>query len=137
MQMRMGYAIIAAVLAAGLGTAAFGQDNVIGQEAYQASCAVCHGTTGQGDGEFADILAVKPANLTLLSANNNGVFPYLDVFHSVDGRMTIRAHGSAVMPIWGDYFGRQVEGVSGPYGAELLIRAQIVALVDYVESLQK
>ena len=112
------------------------QENTIGAEAYRTACAVCHGTTGQGDGEFAHVLTVKPANLSRLMANNNGVFPYLRVFQAIDGRTTLRAHGSTIMPIGGDYFARSLGEAAGPFGRELLIRAKIVALVDYVETLQ-
>jgi mono/diheme cytochrome c family protein len=111
--------------------------NPIGEDAYRVSCAVCHGSSGQGDGEFADVLTVKPPDLTTLSAQNNGVFPYLKVFQIVDGRANIRAHGTPVMPIWGDTFKRDIGESAGPFGAELLIRARITALVDYVETLQK
>lgn len=91
----------------------------------------------QGDGEFAGVLAIKPSDLTTLSRRNDGTFPYLQVFQTVDGRATIRAHGTPIMPIWGDYFRRQVGESAGPFGSELIARARIVALVDYVESLQK
>ena len=130
---------IALTLAVGLGIASSGmaQDNVVGKAAYDVACAVCHGSSGQGGGEFADILTVKPPDLTAISARNDGVFPYLKVFQIVDGRTTVRAHGTSVMPIWGDYFRREVEGGSGGFGTELMVRARIVALVDYVESLQK
>jgi mono/diheme cytochrome c family protein len=113
------------------------QDNTVGAGAFAISCAVCHGSTGQGDGEFADVLAVKPANLTQLAANNNGVFPFLKVFQTVDGRAMIPAHGTRIMPIWGDSFSRAIGEGAGPFGQELLIRAKIVALVEYVEALQK
>ena len=111
--------------------------NTVGEEAFRVSCAVCHGSTGQGDGEFADVLKVKPADLTKLSANNDGVFPYLRVFQTIDGRTTLRAHGTPIMPIWGDYFKRQIGESAGPFGSELLARARIVALADYLESLQR
>lgn len=123
------------VVALGLALPGSAQDNSVGEAAYNVACAVCHGSTGQGNGEFADVLAVKPPDLTKLSASNDGVFPYLKVFQTVDGRTTVRAHGSSVMPIWGDHFTRDVD--AGGYGAELLVRARIVALVDYVESLQQ
>lgn len=113
------------------------QDNSVGEAAFSVACAACHGTNGQGGGEFADVLTVKPPDLTTISDRNNGVFPYLKVFQIVDGRTTVRAHGTSVMPIWGDYFSREAEGSSGGFGTELLVRARIVALVDYVESLQK
>jgi len=117
-------------------SAALAQDNTVGADAFNASCAVCHGADGKGDGEFGDVLTVKPINLTRLSANNDGVFPYLKVFHAIDGRTTIRSHGPAIMPIWGDAFASEIGESAGPFGSELLIRAKIVALVDYIETLQ-
>lgn len=126
---------VAAVL--GLASPGLAQDNTVGQAGFQTACAVCHGSSGQGDGEFADVLTVRPPDLTTLSARNDGVFPYLRVFQVVDGRTTIRAHGTPVMPIWGDHFTREIGESAGKFGTELLVRARIVALVDYVESLQK
>ncbi len=120
-----------------LGSAALGQDDLIGADAYRESCAVCHGPSGLGDGEFANVLTVRPPNLTLLSSKNNGEFPFLLVFQTIDGRAIVPAHGTRVMPIWGDSFEPEAEAVAGPYGAELLVRARIVALVDYIETLQK
>ena len=127
---------IAIVLASG--TPALAQDNALGEEAYRVSCAVCHGSDGQGGGEFADVLKVAPPDLTRLTANTSDkVFPYLYVFETVDGRASIRAHGTAEMPIWGDTFRQRIGETAGPFGAELIIRAKIVALVDYVESIQR
>ena len=133
----LAYLASTAVTCLGLASAALGQDNAVGAEAYRSSCAVCHGLGGEGDGEFASHLTVRPPNLTLLSSRNNGEFPYLKVFQTIDGRTMVPAHGTRIMPIWGDYFERQADEVAGTYGVELLVRAQIVALVDYVESLQK
>jgi len=126
---------VATVLA--LASPGLAQDNTVGQRGYETACAVCHGASGRGDGEFADVLTVRPPDLTTLSADNKGVFPYLRVYQVVDGRTTIRAHGTSVMPIWGDQFTRQIGESAGPFGSELLVRARIMALVDYVESLQK
>lgn len=64
-------------------------------------------------------------------------FPFLDVFMIVDGRTGVRGHGSTEMPIWGSVFQREAGESAGPYGAELMMRARLVALVDYIESLQK
>lgn len=127
----------AAITCLGLVSAALGQDNAVGADAYRTSCAVCHGANAQGDGEFANLLKVRPPNLTLLSSQNNGEFPFLKVLQTIDGRAVVPAHGTRIMPIWGDTFEREVGESAGPYGAELLIRARIVALVDYIESLQK
>ncbi len=132
-------AFTAAVVALTFASSASAQNaaNPVGEEAFRVSCAVCQGSTGQGDGEFAGVLTVRPSNLTTLSARNDGIFPYLEVFQTVDGRTTPRAHGTSLMPIWGDYFKARAGESVGPYGSELLARARITALVDYVESLQQ
>ena len=131
--------IPAAVLCAGLLSSApvLADDAELGRTIYEEACAICHGDAGKGDGEFAQHLNVRPSDLTMLaSRQSDGKFPYLDVFMSVDGRTTVAGHGSRDMPIWGNVFSRQVGDYAGPYGAELLIRAQLVALVDYLQSLQ-
>ena len=46
-----------------------------GAELYESLCAGCHGVSGKGDGVIAGELPVAPADLTLLSASNGGVFP--------------------------------------------------------------
>lgn len=126
-------------VAFGLGyTNAHAQGNELGKQLYQESCATCHGNSGLGDGEFAQYLKVKPSNLTTIAKDqSDGKFPFLDVFMIVDGRTGVRGHGSTDMPIWGSVFERDVKDIGGPYGDELLIRARLVALVDYIESLQK
>ena len=128
-----------AVLIIGLAhTNASAQDNELGKQLYQEACSTCHGASGLGDGEFAQYLTVRPSNLTQLAMQQSDKkFPYLDVFMIIDGRTGVRGHGSTEMPIWGAVFQREIGDTVGPYGAELLIRARLVALVDYVESLQK
>ena len=44
-----------------------------GRTLYQDKCSVCHGATGQGDGEFAAQLATKPADLTQIAARRDGI----------------------------------------------------------------
>lgn len=112
------------------------EENRVGAEAFTTHCAVCHGATGVGNGEFAEVLKVEPADLTTLSARNHGEFPYLNTLRTIDGRTVVRGHG-VVMPVWGDVFKSEIADSAGPYGAELLIRAKMVALVDYIETLQK
>ncbi len=81
---------------------------------------------------------VRPSNLTQLTMKQSDKrFPLLDVFMIVDGRTGVRGHGSTEMPIGGSAFQRDIGDTAGPYGAVLLIRARLVALVDYIESMQK
>ncbi len=127
---------IAASLALALTGSVSAQDDQLGEDLYAASCGVCHGSAGLGDGEFAQYLTVRPSNLAILTSENDGVFPYLDIFQIVDGRTGVRGHGATDMPIWGAVFQREMEPIGQEYGAELLVRARIVALVDYIESLQ-
>ena len=132
---KVGLALATAIALTQVASAA-GVEYGLGKYEYEANCQVCHGSTGQGDGEFSQYLNVKPADLTVLTVNNDGVFPFLDVFQTVDGRAVVRGHGDP-MPVWGNTFTEQIGESAGPYGSELLIRARIVSLVDYVQSLQR
>ena len=59
---------------------------------------------GRGDGPVADTLKKKPANLTLLSKNNGGKFPYDHVYNMISGQEVVASHGTREMPIWGVLF---------------------------------
>ena len=103
------------------------QDDSLGKSLYMESCAVCHGSSGRGHGEFSQYLTVKPAELTVLSQNNGGEFPYLYVLRTVDGRAVVRGHGSGEMPIWGNLFSRDLARPEGQPDLELMIKARLVA----------
>lgn len=120
-------------------TGTFGQDATatIGADEYTISCAVCHGADAKGDGEFARFLTVKPPNLTVLAKGNNGVFPFLKVFQTVDGRTMVGGHGTREMPIWGRRYGEEVGEKFGPYGGEIAVRARVLELVFYLQSIQQ
>ena len=75
-----------------------------GRVTFRLSCASCHGQTAKGDGPVAEYLKVPPANLTQLSARNEGEFPAERVHATIDGREAVRGHGSRDMPIWGQVF---------------------------------
>jgi hypothetical protein len=75
-----------------------------GEELYQELCAVCHGIGGKGDGPAVPALAKPVSDLTVLTANNNGVFPQKQVENSITGQSRIDAHGTVDMPIWGQRF---------------------------------
>jgi mono/diheme cytochrome c family protein len=126
------------------GAIANAQDKVIGQDEYAVSCAICHGTDGTGHGEFAKVLTVAPADLTQLSKANDGVFPLQQVYDTIDGRRVVSGHGQRDMPIWGVRYSAEAERDLGPYGGEygplgneLAVRARILELVYYIQSIQK
>ncbi|MFY0690931.1 MAG: cytochrome c [Paracoccaceae bacterium] len=74
----------------------------LGAEIYERSCAVCHGPEARGDGMVGALFRIKPPNLTVLARDNDGNFPFSEVFQAVDGRRKIAAHGDSEMPIWGN-----------------------------------
>jgi mono/diheme cytochrome c family protein len=106
-----------------------------GQKEYMNACASCHGPAGLGDGPMAEFMSVKVPDLTQLSAQNDGVFPMLDVIQMVDGRTGVRAHGSE-MPVWGNQFKGEASA-AGPYGGEVIARGRVLSLAYYLESIQK
>lgn len=107
------------------------QDYNSGEYLYRVFCASCHGARGAGDGTVADLLRVRPANLTAIAASNGGVFPRDRVYTAVDGRQTVNGHGPGQMPIWGDVL-KVTEGQD-----EAVIRKRINALVSYLETIQR
>ena len=109
----------------------------IGKYEYGAHCAVCHGLSGKGDGIFADQLksgTVVP-NLTELSKKNNGVFPFARVSQTIENGVP-GAHGTKEMPIWGPRY--RIEAGQSFYDehTEAYVRARILALTEYIYSLQ-
>lgn len=103
-----------------------------GKDSFQRNCGICHGIDGRGSGAFAELLKVSPPDLTVLSRKNHGTFPFSDVYNSIDGRNTLRAHGERNMPIWGDRFKSSVRA-----GDETLIRGRIMELILYIKSIQQ
>lgn len=132
--------LLAALLAIFAGpTVAQDQDQVkedyglirIGRELFHGYCTSCHGEKGEGDGPIAEYLKVAPADLTRISENNDGEFPFDRVTKRIDGRDKVPAHGSSEMPIWGDAF----QKAEGGGGADE-VRQKVVALTQYLRSIQ-
>lgn len=107
-----------------------------GRQLYADYCASCHGTDGKGAGVNTKDLRQKPADLTQLSAKNNGTFPQLRVMGKVYGYRDGR-EGASPMP----HFGALVEGptvlVETAPGVMTPTPEKLVALAEYVESLGK
>jgi len=78
------------------------------------------------------MLTKKPADLTVLSKNNGGTFPFDRVFETIDGRDTIGgAHGTKEMPIWGG------EWKGSSVASETALRGRILEMIIYLRSVQQ
>lgn len=105
-----------------------------GQQMYTTYCAVCHGATGIGNGPAATALKVPPANLSLLSRKNNGVFPAAHVASVLEFGVENPAHGTAVMPIWGDLM-LSLHPNSNSNAIEM--HQRVANLTNYLKQIQK
>lgn len=103
-------------------------------------CAACHGAEAKGDGPLGSFLKKAPADLTMLSKQNAGHFPYQKVRMVIDGRPdkgNIRAHSSHDMPVWGDVFRDSSGAKNLPGGGNALAKIRILNIVDFLASVQQ
>jgi mono/diheme cytochrome c family protein len=107
-----------------------------GKGSYLRYCASCHGDDGKGDGPYAPLLKLKPADLTQLAKKNNGVFPVGRVTRILDGSEEIPGHGSRQKPVWGHPFGAGEE-TAGGNAAPTVARERIELLLRYLNSIQE
>ena len=110
---------------------------LIGSEEYRVSCLNCHGVGGKGNGPMAGFLTKKPTDLTVLSKNNGGEYPFFKVYQTIDGRILVPVHGDRDMPIWGIRYLEEDEERYGSFGGEDVVRARILQLVYYIQMLQR
>jgi mono/diheme cytochrome c family protein len=110
----------------------------MGKLEYQSTCISCHGPGGKGDGTYSEYLKVKVPDLTTIAQRNNGVFPADRLYEIIDGRADVKGHGPVGMPVWGNvYNDKAAEHYRGfAYSPEQFTRVRIVALIDYIYSLQ-
>ena len=142
MNRKLGLFLLSAAAAQMIGSLAGAQDAPLGapfgEAIYKNYCAVCHGETGAGDGMVGELFSQRPANLQLLSRDNNGVFPSARVIKAIDRRSGIAGHGQTEMPVWGEYF--MAEALQGratdPADADMIAIGRIMAVVYYLEKLQ-
>ncbi len=134
MNTELAFTLIAVALAVASPRIAQADMEQTGEREFRSNCAVCHGIEARGDGPMADLFDPRPPNLTLLSQQNGGVFPFEKVFDSIDGRSEVAAHGSRDMPVWGEAL--QASGDSLGLHRELLAYGRILALTRYLERLQ-
>ena len=128
-------ALLAGLLFSG---AAFAQETDLGKEIYMDRCAVCHGETGMGDGLVGALFERTPKDLTMLAKNNNGAFPFSEVYQSIDGRREIAGHGWRQMPVWGEYFMEDAidDRTVSPKDARHVTQGRILSVVYYLQSIQ-
>ena len=99
-----------------------------GKAMFKEYCAACHGTDGKGGGPAAPALKKAPADLTQLSAHNNGKFPDIRVSRYIEGLDAVEAHGNRDMPVWGDVF----KSINSGNASTL----RVSNLTSYVKSIQ-
>jgi mono/diheme cytochrome c family protein len=116
---------IALLLAAGCGGSEEPQG---GAALYLRYCASCHGVSGRGDGPAAPALSPPPTDLT------RGMWDVPDLMERIDGRRTIRAHGSDTMPVWGEVFRESLLGTAHARRTALL---HVQALAEHVRTLEQ
>ena len=110
-------------------------DPSFGELEFERSCSVCHGFQGRGNGVLANELTESPADLTQLTKNNHGHFPFTEVYRVIEGSRRVGVHGSRDMPIWGDRYRKEAER----YNADryLYTRGLILELMFYIMSIQE
>jgi len=129
---------LALLIAATCARSADGNSLELGRLEYLNSCAVCHGSDGRAQTPMAQLLKVEPANLRQLAKRNAGDFPTARVYETIDGRLAVKAHGGREMPVWGLRYSSEAGPALNfhPYRTEAEVRRRILALVDYLYSLQ-
>lgn len=118
----LGFAVAVALAA----SPAFADDDTNGGNMYRLYCASCHGESGAGDGPVAPALIGGVPDLRVLERNNGGIFPEAVLRTVIDGRRTLRAHGSYAMPVWG----RDLSATGGDAGET------IKGIVEYLRGMQ-
>ena len=112
---------------------AYAQAPDFGATLYIQYCASCHGKRGDGDGPMTSALTVKPSDLRTITARHQGEFPRELLGRIISGDEVLAAHGTRVMPIWGE---RLQDDVLGTVSKPAVARGRIGFIVDYVETLQ-
>jgi len=125
--------LVPIALLAGLG-ACSGAAPPSGDVLYRQNCVACHGASGAGDGPLAADLPVPPANLRGLAAANGGVFPAEDVMATIYGYRGKEFEG--LMPAFGGILDSPETMWTAPDGREVATPSALVALAEYLETLQ-
>lgn len=110
-------------------------DQVQARNDFAALCVDCHGADGRGGEPAAAGMQPAPVDLTRVAASNGGVFPRLQVMGHIYGFTPGRSESP--MPEFGDL----LDGPTVPYdagdGNPTPTPARLVALMEYVEAMQR
>ncbi len=108
-----------------------------GRVTFRIYCANCHGEQARGDGSLAELLTVKPADLTRIAKRNDGRYPADRVRALIDGRNAARGHGLKEMPIWGDAFQKTLQPTWTEETDDERARRKIDEVVEFLRSIQE
>ena len=72
-----------------------------GKTLFTINCIMCHGETGEGNGQLAAMIANKPANLTsiITQSKTDGAL-FMTITNGVDGRMPPMVENLTVRDRW-------------------------------------
>ena len=110
--------------------------DVIGKKEFVTYCGSCHGTSGKGDGPIVNFLERKPVDLTQLTKNNNGAFPFERIWGVFDGSYVFAEHGTSEMPIWGYRF-VQEEQQKNEKDIPAKAKAKALDIILYLQVIQE
>ena len=131
--------IVCLILSMGMSSGWAQEQEVVagGRLLFHKFCASCHGPRAMGDGTLSLSVNPKPANLTRLSANHGGSFPFWHAYRTIDGRHKVPGHGTRDMPVFGIWFRIPDEEVSIETEWADQVRGRIWQLLSYLESIQE
>lgn len=131
----MRFVLILAVLSAVTLAGCDRETEISPRAAFMADCSGCHGPTGEGSRALGLALDPPAPDLTGLAARNGGVFPRDYVMSTIDG-LSRGAHFSSAMPEFGAGDMGDTTIIENPDGTGTPVPARLLALAEYVESLQ-
>jgi mono/diheme cytochrome c family protein len=105
-----------------------------GERTFRRLCAGCHGEGGDGDVSTVEDLTQMPPDLRRIAARHDGRFDRADIAEWIEGRSLPMAHGTRVMPVWGERLSQEFEHYSE---GDELIGATLDPVLAYLESIQK
>lgn len=104
-----------------------------GYHLYQRHCKQCHGEDGKGGSADGLLETVAVPDLTIIAERNDGVFPIWEVYEMISGTELLPAHGTRVMPVWGQELALDLDAKDD---SATLVRGRIFTLLAYLETLQ-